>query len=295
MRWLCSGGVLAAFVLAGCRTVPVHVAVARPALVNLKSDQHVIVDHVDGELGKDVADAIQNKLQQQDKVKVQPREALSKKSAPKNAAAITGTARGVYQERVETTELDCYNGNVAYKCNKLIRKGSYEVSGSLKVTDLATGKRLGEVPVSCTRQAATEPAATQPPAIDVHALGTSCANQIASGFVTSLAPHHVVMQLPFRTNSALPTLEHGIDRVKDDDLKNAILIFKAATTAKDVEPDLLADAWWDLGLAYEADNQVEASIAALKEAQKLDPENEKYARKIARVSGQPAEQQAATD
>ena len=98
------------------------------------------------------------------------REALLTRHVPQNTALISGTTRSGYHENITTADATCYYGSKSYTCKRYTRVGNYEVDGAMRVTDVGTGKRAGELTVACYRTSNTSATASNPPFIDVDSL-----------------------------------------------------------------------------------------------------------------------------
>ena len=53
--------------------------------------------------------------------------------------------------------------------------------------------------------------------------------------------------------------------------------------AKDLDPSDRADGWWNIGLAYEYDDQFDKALTAFRKAREQDPTEDMYAREIEKV------------
>lgn len=150
---------------------------------------------------------------------------------------------------------------------KVIREWRAIFSAELKIVNLLNGATIfadsfGEVEV-----AATEAKNSMPPPIDGLALLAKCRSKVAEEFSSLLMPYRSILELKFKINSEIPELEEGYEYALADEWEKAIECFEKAIT----EHSNSWEAFWDLGLAYEATGQYEKADQSLTKAFELRP------------------------
>lgn len=283
-------------ILAGCGTVLVPMQVTHPAEINMSSYKQVAFSEVQGNLGESFAGGLKENLVESGRFQVVDRQRLDQimrelrlsnsdladsSSAKKlgkllpAAALISGRTDGAYNETVVYQDETCGGKNNRYPCRRYIRKGTYQTSGSIDVIDVATGQIIKSKVQGNKCDGSTQAIDGTPEEIDQSALASKCLTQNLVVFTKAISPWKETVQAPFRTDKKIPELETGVNQARLGDLKSAADIFLSAAKSAEmnagIKPDVIAKAYWNLGLAYQYLDEFDRATEAFKKAYALNP------------------------
>ena len=282
-------------ILAGCGTVLVPMQVTHPAEINMSSYKQVAISDVQGNLGGAFAGGLKENLVESGRFQVVDRQRLDQimrelrlsnsdladsSSAKKlgkllpAAALVTGHTDGNYKEKVVYQDQTCGSKDKKYACRRYIRNGTYRTSGSIDVIDVATGQIIKSKVQGNTCEESTQAIDGTPEGIDQDALASRCLTQNLVVFTKAISPWTQTVQVPFKTDKKMPELEAGVTKARLGDLKAAADTFlsaanNAAMNAA-IKPEVIAKAYWNLGLAYQYSDEFDKATEAFKKSYSLD-------------------------
>lgn len=287
---------LSLILLAGCATVSIPIRLTHPAEINMTPYKQIAIAEIKGNMGQAFADTIKNSLVESNRFKVVDRARLNQILRELNlsqsdladetkqvklgkllgaSAMIAGHTEGKYDEKVTSSKTTCGPKDKRYPCIVYTREGVVKTSGSIDVIEIQTGQIIKSKPLnnSCSYQ--TQATDAVPDAIDKDSLFEACLARNASTFLKAISPWTEIVMVPFRKDSAIPDLERGINQAKMGEMTEAIKIFSDAAKASEINPDIkpksIANAYWNLGLAYEYTWEFDKAIEALKKAYSINP------------------------
>lgn len=279
-----------------CSTVTVRVPVMRPAEINLRGKNEIVIGYIrgrespriTGRLKQAVADAGRFKLVSREhmdevmrELRLSASDLADADSQRKLGKLMTGSILiGGGVESFEYNENQGYNQTtctktvnkktVEYPCTKRTRTGKAEVAVAFDTIDIATGENLKPKRLQCTRTRATEATDGTPPSIDGDALLEDCANEIVTKYLRAIAPWQDYVNAPFKKDGDAPALEIGISFAARGEWSDAIAKFQEAIdflrSKPDVDAETVAKAHWNLGLAYEYTFQFDKASEEVKRA-----------------------------
>lgn len=235
------------------------------------------------------------------------------------SAMIAGHTEGKYDEQLTHSGATCGLKDKQYPCTVYTREGVVKTSGSIDVINIQTGQIIKSKTLNNSCSTRTQATDATPIEIDRDSLFRTCLSQNVHTFLKAISPWIETVQVPFVKDSAIPDLEKGINRAQMGEMSEAIKIFagaaKAAETspgikptsttdntyfdklkglaglaASDIKPESIANAYWNLGLAYEYTWEFDKAIEAFKKAGSLHAD-EKYPKERANAERLKTEQQ----
>lgn len=292
---LCFGVVL---LFSGCSTVRVPVKVIRPAEINMSQYRQIAIGDIEGNMGGDFGYGLKNTLIQGGRFKIVDRSGLdqilkeltlsqSGLADEKNrvkpgklmsaSALITGRVEGRYSEELTRSESTCYNYKTEKRepCTYYYRRGRYSTRGGIDVIDVQTGEILRSKVLDAVYKDMNSATDALPAHIDRDSLRAKCLRDNIATFVRAISPWAETVMIPFVKDSAIPDLERGINQAKMGEIQEALKIFASSAWAAEnnakIKPEVIAKAYWDLGLAYEYTYEYDKAIEAFKKAYALAP------------------------
>jgi len=301
-------------IMIGCAAVGVQVPVMRPAEIDLKGKNELIVGEISGRGGNKIGSYIKERVigtgrfklvdrkhlnRVLDELKLSQSDLADSESRKKLGKLMTGSILIMgqindyrYNEDLKKERRTCirYNAkikkSVNYPCTYYQRSGVALASAAFDVIDIETGEILRAKTVKSTQTETTSAYDGTPSGIDGNALLDQCARKVAVDFLKAIAPWKQILTVNFMKHGDLPMLETGINYAKAGQWNDAIAQFKqgveqAATTPK-IDPKTAGKAHWDLGLAYEYTNRFDDAIVHIKKAFSLSG-NEDYLKELKNV------------
>lgn len=291
--------IIIAIYTTGCSTVSVPIAVTHPAEINMSKYRQIAIGEFTGNLGKSVADSLKNKLVDNERFKVVDRSrmkqikdeielAQSDLSTSKNriklgkllvaSAFITGRNEGHYKETLTSKESTCINTDGdKYSCTSYKRTGIYTTSGSIDIIDVETGELIRSKLLNSSNEKTNYATNGTPEAIDKESLAGRCICDDVSLFLKSIMPWEEVVYAKFIKDKKIPSLEMGINQARVGDMAESIKTFTTATKNAEMNSELeaknVANAYWNLGLAYEYSWNFDKAIGSFKKAFTINPKS----------------------
>lgn len=292
--------VLAALALAACSTVRVAVPVLRPAEINLRGKQELVIGDFRGPAAPRINQLLKESIVSSGRFKLVERQHMDSVLAElsisqsdladpsqqrKLGKMMTGSIlvmakvdRSAYREDRDSRQEKCTKQDknkkpVEYKCVRNVRSGKAEVAVAFDVIDIETGENLKPKLVTCRQSSSTSAIDDDPPSIDGNAMLQACQQQVIADFMKSIAPWRDVVQAPFLKDGDVPQLEMGINYAERGEWDEAIRQFRSAVdfvgSKAGLDAEVVAKAHWDLGLAYEYTSRFDEAIAETKKAYEM--------------------------
>ena len=282
--------------LFGCSTVGVKVPMMRPAEINLKGKNELVVGQISGQNANKMSAYVKQKAVDSGYFKVIDRKHMDKvmaelklstsdlvdtNSRKKLGKLMTGSVLIMgnildynYTEDVSREIRECTKKVkkkvYRYQCTRYYRKGTAVVRASFDIVDIETGETLRSKALEGKRSHATSATNERPARIDSNLLLDTCMNVVATSLIRAIAPWKDVVTANFKKDGDLPMMETGISYAQAGLWNDALLQFKSAVemadTNPDVSPKVAALAHWNLGLAYEYTAQFDDAEASIKKA-----------------------------
>ena len=279
-----------------CSTVGVKVPVIRPAEINLKGKNELVVGQMSGRKADKMSAYIKQKALESGYFKVIDRNHLDKvmaelklstsdlvdnNSRKKLGRLMTGSVLILgnildykYSENMSRETRVCTrtveNKEYKYKCTQYYRKGTAVVRASFDIVDIETSETLRSKALESRQYGATRAINERPARIDSNLLLDTCMKKVASNLIRAIAPWKDVVTANFKKDGDLPMMEAGIGYAQAGLWDDALIQFKSAVEMADTNPDIspkvAALAYWNLGLAYEYTAQFEDAEASIKKA-----------------------------
>ena len=291
--------VIISFYTTGCSTVAVPISVPHPAEINMSKYKQIAIGKFTGNMGQLVSDGIKNKLVESGKFKVVDRtrmtqimselklsqsNLLSSKNRVKLgkllgvSALITGYNKGSYKENVTSEEATCINSDgQKYSCTRYKRTGTYITNGSIDVIDIETGQLIRSKVLNSSYEESKSQTNKKPEHIDKESLAGRCIQDDVSSFLKAIIPWKEIVYARFIKDRKIPSLEMGINQTKLGEMDKAIKTFASAAKAAEINPELkpknIANAYWNLGLAYQYTWNFDKAISTFKKAFTVNPKD----------------------
>ena len=271
--------------------------VMRPAEINLKGTNKIIIGDIDGNIGTNVADLVSSRLFETGQFDIIDRSNLNKMLNEQSlnlsgavdsdtaikvgkligaSALITGSANKKCD--VKKWRQEPYKDNNGNWHQSHFRSITAKVNSTLKVIDMSTGKVLAVKNISKENSDSDGADNRCPDGPDEDVLITKGMTDMVDTFMKMIAPYTEHVEIVFE-KSDLPESEVGFNYAMRGMWKDALEQF---TAAKDKNPTD-AGAWFNMGLAYEYSYMFEEAINAFKEAYRLDPSESRYIEEISNV------------
>ncbi len=300
-------GILASIILIilnACGTIKVPVTMMHPAEINMSPYKQIAIGEIRGDHGRDFSNGIKNRLVESGNFKVVDRSKMNQIMRELNlsqsdltasgnraklgkmlsaSALVSGYLDGKYKEDRSSKKGTCTEvlgdgSKRKYSCTTYYLKGTYSTNGSIDVVDVETGEILRSKPLGAAYVSSTSATDARPTAIDKDSLYTKCLSDNVEIFLKSIVPWDERVMVPFEKDGDIPELERGINQAKMGEMEEAIKIFaraaQAAETNGQIEAKSIANAYWDLGLAYKYTWQLDKAIKAFKKAYTFDPDED---------------------
>ena len=290
---------LVCFLISGCSTVKVPINVTHPAEINMSKYKQIAISTIDGNMSRIFIDDLKSRIIDSGRFTLVDRNRLdeimhelrlsnsdlaqSDKAAKLGnllpaTAIITGRIDGDYKEKTESSNATCYKDKVKYSCTNYTRSGKFNTSGSMDVIDVSTGEIVKSKRLANSCENNTSATDETPPSIDRDELVGNCLNQGLNAFFKAISPWSELVNVPFRKDGDIPNLEFGINKAKIGDMDGAIATFQKAIKDSEmnpnVKPKVIANAYWDLGLALQYSDKFDRAAEAFKKSYILEPSDE---------------------
>ena len=288
----------------GCGTVKVPIKVTHPAEINMSQYKQIAISDIRGNMGQAFSDGLKNRLIESGRFNVVDRYRmkqimkelkLSQSDLADSgntiklgklmcvSALIAGHTEGNYKETTTRKRGKCYKDKKEYSCTTYFRKGIFSTSGSIDVIDIQTGQIIRSKVLNAVHNKSTSATDDTPPSIDKGSLENAALSENLETFMKAITPWDEMVQVPFKSDTNIPDLEHGINLAKIGELNEAIKIFRFAAKAAEenakINPKSIAKAYWNLGLACEYSCDYDNAVSAFKKAYALNPKDE-YSKEI---------------
>ena len=287
---------LVCLLLIGCSTVGVKVPVMRPAEINLKGKNELVVGQISGRNADKMSAYVKQKAVNSAYFKVIDRKHLDRvmaelklstsdlvdnDSRKKLGKLMTGSVLIMgnildynYTENLSREIRECTKTVkkkvYKYNCTQYYRNGLAVVRASFDIVDIETGETLRSKALESKRNGATSAINEQPARIDGNSLLDTCMKEVATNLIRAIAPWKDVVTANFKKDGDLPMMEAGISYAQAGLWNDALLQFKSAVEMADTNPDIspkvAALAYWNLGLTYEYTAQFEDAEKCIKKA-----------------------------
>jgi hypothetical protein len=314
-------GFLFALVITGCSTVRLKVPVTRPAEINLKGKEELVIGEVKGRGGEQVGSQLKEAAVSSGRFKLVDREHLNRvlselslsvsdlgdmESRKKLGKLLTGSIlimgnieRYQYDETTKSDKQTCTKTTkkktTKYVCYVNYRMGEAQVTASFDVIDVETGENLKPKRVVCKQGTSTSATDKTPDEIDGQALLDQCAGEVVAGFMKAIAPWQDYVEAAFETDGDLPALERGVNYARAGQWNEAIESFESAVnqaaSSAGMDAKTIAKAHWNLGLAYEYTSQFSQAEEEIKKAYEMS-QNAAYLQEISNVQRLKREREA---
>lgn len=208
-----------------------------------------------------------------------------------------------YSEQITQRQDTCtrYEGSgqnrreIRYPCTHYTRTGAANVRLVFNVMDAA-----GQTIVASTYEdgdsASTFATDQTPPGIDGGRMLRSLAEALTTRFIHVIIPWWDTVDLPFWDCGDAPECQRGISFVQAGQWEQAIASFDAAIVriqaTPEYDPEDLAEAYWNKGLAQQYSNDFAGAVISLGMALQLDPSESDYAAQLQEVQRSQAESEA---
>ncbi|MBI2119293.1 MAG: tetratricopeptide repeat protein [Elusimicrobia bacterium] len=294
--------------LIGCATaVKVPVQIMHPAEVNMSPYKQVVIGEMTGDMSQRFLGGLKETLVEAKQFKVVDRSQLrqilgeltlshsdladsSKRlrigKLLSSAVIFTGHVEGKYNEELTSENTRCKRAKgkdsegktiyEEYDCKYYKRLGQGTVTGSMDVVSVETGEIIKSKKISgvCANKTTAKDATPEP--LDKEAILSCALKEGLNIFTKAIIPWSETIYLAFAKDGALPALEQGIRYVQINDYPNAAKVFKDTAKSAEMNPEIkagtIAKAYWNLGLAYQCQNQHDQALEAMKKAYVFKPD-----------------------
>lgn len=175
---------------------------------------------------------------------------------------------------------------IVYRCVVYTRNAYSTVRASFSVIDIESSQNLKTKMLACENTAWTQATDAEPAYIDLEALIQQCALQVADDFTKVVAPWTQYERAYFQKDGSLPTLEIGIKYAQAGEWDLAIVNFQRAIDAAASNPKIkvkaAGKAYWNLGLAFEFTGRFDEAAEYVKKAYELSNDGD-YLNELDRI------------
>jgi tetratricopeptide (TPR) repeat protein len=301
MERIAKGAPILAFVvgalLLSCAAPGFNVKVLRPAEINLAGIDKIAIGSIEGPANAEVAEALATSIFNSGRYEVLDRQHLYEifqehrlsfsgmvdQETAVEIGKLVGSAALVFG-RVSThkysEDMTHYDGKdkKGRSYRVYTRKGQGQVSMTLQVTDLRTGKIVAIKQLSDTQGAKKSATNDYPEKIDSKSLLARARENCVVTFMKAIAPYEVSERVSFEKDKEIPEIERGITLAKTGDLWRASGAFQKAVQENPTSPK----AHFNLGIAYMCLGDYGEAIQVLDKAYSMAP-SKKYASELARA------------
>jgi len=290
----------------GCGTTSMMITVKRPAEVNLKGYQKIAIGDIVDRSGektshsKDISDDITSSLFTSGHFEVLDRQHLENiikehklnltgfidENTASELGDFIGAAVLVFG-RIQTDKYDeetskgkPWTDKKGNSHQSFYRKGIYNLSVSLKITDIKTAKILAVKTLSSGYKSSTSADNQWPEDIDKSSLYTSCLKDLCGQFMRMVAPYDIQVKAAFQTDKLLPEVNQAMTQFQIGEWDEGMILLEKATQKSGLEPKVQAKAWYDFGLAQMYSGKHDESISNFKKAMSLIPASSTYQKAI---------------
>lgn len=280
----------------------VQVPVMKPAEINFKGKQRMMIGNFGGSIGSMTSDMLASRILANGYFQVVERRnigfvpdeydlsglgAVEKKTALKLGKA-TGAAVLVYGSSSAKFSVDLSRNkwkddrgyHTTYK-----KHGIANVSTTFRVVDMTTGRTMAVKMISKEKGAETSETDHYPPDPDDGLLVREALEEAIDDFIKTVAPYKEMVTVEFASNdSDIPEIEAGINSCKIGKWQEAVGHFKLATKKY---PGNFS-AWFNLCLAYEYSFMFMEAEDAIARANSIKPD-ERCVKEMANIRQMRAE------
>ncbi len=281
-----------------CANTVVMVPRMSPAEINLVGYKRIAIGGVGGQDGDKIVTALSQALTDTQRFEVLDRQHLgaitkeqdfsisgrvSDESAisigqmiGSGALLVGDVLANAYTEDVVAEKSTCLKDGKQKPCTEYTRSAKATLSVAFKVLDTETGKVLAAKTVDAGMAQSRKNENTPPPVFDSkEAWMTSCRKQVVDDFMKVIAPYQMNVSVELLDDSDLPELEVGNNFAKIGKWADAILQYntaiKRAKKNKDIDKDVQAKAFYNLGMGLSLSGNYDAGVAELERAYSLEP------------------------
>jgi len=283
--------------LAGCSTVRVPVTVTHPAEIDVSKYSNVsVVNMRSGSAGQKFSSELRKRFLEDKRftvIDIDRMNALLRNGQALKAAAqdssddeistmirtsfmINGYLIGNFSDKVESEKTECYKDKKKYSCTKYTRKAEYDLAGDLNIGGGLKGELVRTEKIKKTINRQTSEYDGTPDKISQSTLEDIAISEAVNEFMKKISAWDEKVRVPFVKDKKIPQLETGIQQMQTGNTDEAIKIFNEAAKeaeAMGLEPESIANAFWDLGLAYEYTWQFDKANEAFNNAYMVNSED----------------------
>lgn len=262
-----------------------RVPVTRPAEINLKGIDKIAIGEIMGTGSADLQEELTMALFESQRFEVLDRQHLEKifeelkltftgvidENTAVELGKLLGSSAFVFgrvsnHSYSENTTYDDWKDKKGNSHRSYERKGIANVSVSLQVTDLTTGKIVAIKKIDESSSDEKRETDKTPEGIDSNGLLRNARGKVIGIFMKSIAPYTVYESVKLLTDKKLPDLQAGINMAKIGDWDKAVEIFQKATN----DFPEMSITHYNLGVAYEYTWNFDKAEIELKKAYELE-------------------------
>lgn len=274
--------------------VRVHFTITNPPEIDISKYQKVAIIDIEGNLGDEFYNNLFSKLSGSEYLTVIDRiklkeivrdnkmsltalydDSLMLKLGKMSgvSAIIKGKYNGEYSESIKEELIE-------YKKTKYLlftREGEYVTEGIIDFIDIETGEVIISELLGRSAKDYTYGKNTNPDEIDIKRLVNECISSDINAFYRIIAPWTKNVETFFVKDRKFQDSLNGIELVKIGMMEDAIQIFSnvviKAESSSEAEPKNIAEAYWNLGLAYEYSWEFDKATKCFNKAYDFHPDN----------------------
>lgn len=280
------------------------VAVMKPAEINLKGIDKIVIGDISGNSGQDLTNALTSELFNNNKYEVLDRANLDQVMAEhrlsasgvmdENTAVQLGNIIGASalitgnsNTKIETGSKrgKPYRDSYGKYSQTFYLQAQAKAKATLKVIDLQTGKILAVKNLSDAKYDENSATNEWPPRPDSEILKEEAISTIASEFMKAIAPYKAYVSVNFGS-PATPTGENGVKLAKNGLWSDALVAFRSEAESNPNN----AESLYNLGLAYQYTQDYNKAIECFKKCNQIKVDD-KYIEGIRNVKNMQRDQQ----
>lgn len=284
--------------IVGCATTSMNMRITKPAEINLAGINKIAIGEITGPSNSEVTEVLTTKLFNSGRFEVLDRQhvdqlftehkltfsgVIDENTAVEigkligSAALIFGrVSNHKYDEKWEQNDWKDDKGN---SHRRYTRSGQADVSMSLQLTDLRTGKIIAIKQLSNTQKGKTSATDKYPDKIDSDKLLEDARGECIQAFMRSIAPYQVNEKVAFENDKKVPEIVSGITFAKTGDIQRAAESFRKSVETNPTNPK----AHYNLGIALMCLGQYNEAINELDKAYGIAP-SKKYASSLSKCN-----------
>jgi len=274
---------LLAIILSNGCAPSARIPITKPAEVNLKGVNKIVIGSLEGNSGKSFGDLLTNRLFESKKFEVLDRDNLGRVMSEHslNASGAVDTSTAVELGKlIGASALIAGNVNLDYKVNnskdnpykdkkgnyhqRFVKEGTATINANLKVIDLQTGKIVATKAINAHDSDTVSEDNQWPSDPDRDAVASGAASKSLDVFMKMIAPYTDYVYVVFEET---PESEGGVNFAKNGLWKEALEQFKIAKDKNPSHPG----SWYNLGLGYQYNYMFREAEDAFKECNKVKP------------------------